>query len=123
MRLKGHRTFYYIHKNSMKYYGKLMNIKIAISEPKILLSHNHTTKPNNLKIAIAISKKFSKKAVERNQVRRKLYEYFFKNIGEKNYHKPYWLLVNLNCGNFNNDGRELLKEFHYLLTKSGLLND
>ena len=24
MRLKGHRTFDYIHKNSVKYYGKLM---------------------------------------------------------------------------------------------------
>ena len=123
MRLKGHRTFNYIHKNSINYYGKLMNIKIAISEPKILLSHNHTINPNNLKIAVAISKKFSKKAVERNKLRRKLYEYFLKNIGKKNYHKPYWLLVNLRSGNPNNDRGELLQEFQYLITKSGLLND
>ena len=27
MRLKGHRTFKYIHKNSKKYYGKLMDFK------------------------------------------------------------------------------------------------
>ena len=29
MRLKGHRTFNYIHKNSMKYHGKLMTFKVA----------------------------------------------------------------------------------------------
>ena len=34
MRLKGHRTFDYIHKNSVKYYGKLMTFKIAKSRQK-----------------------------------------------------------------------------------------
>ena len=40
MRLKGHRTFNYIHKNSIKYHGNLMTFKLARSNPKILLSHN-----------------------------------------------------------------------------------
>ena len=39
MRLKGHRTFNYIHKNSIKYHGKLMTFKVARSNPEILLSH------------------------------------------------------------------------------------
>ena len=39
MRLKGHRAFNYIHKNSKKYHGKLMTFKVAISNPQILLSH------------------------------------------------------------------------------------
>ena len=39
MRLKGHRTFNYIHKNSEKYYGQLMTFKVARPDPEILLSH------------------------------------------------------------------------------------
>ena len=70
MRLKGHRTFNYIHKNSIKYHGELMTFKLAKSNPDILLSHKLIDNPNNLRVAIAISKKVSKKAVERNKIRR-----------------------------------------------------
>ena len=68
MRLKGHRTFNYIHKNCTKYHGQLMTIKVAKSNPKILISHKFKYKSNNLRFAFAISKKVSKKAVERNKV-------------------------------------------------------
>ena len=78
MRLKGHRTFDYIHKNSEKYYGKLMTLKIAKSNPKILISHNNINSLNNFKIAISISKKVSKKAVERNKLRRILQDSLLK---------------------------------------------
>ena len=39
MRLKGHRTFSYIHNNSKKYHGELMTFKVSIADPDILLSH------------------------------------------------------------------------------------
>ena len=120
MRLKGHRTFDYIHKNSEKYYGKLMTLKIARANPKILISHNNINNLNNFKIAIAISKKVSKKAVVRNKTRRILHDYLLKNFREENSHKPYWLLVNLKAGNFYNDKVNLLEEFQYLIFKSGL---
>jgi len=58
MRLKGHRTFNYIHKNSIKYHGKLMTFKLVKSNPKILSSHKPKNSSNNLRIAISISKKF-----------------------------------------------------------------
>ena len=120
MRLKGHRTFDYVHKNSVKFYGKLMTFKIARSNPKILISHNNIDSLNNFKIAIAISKKVSKKAVVRNKIRRILQDYFLKNFSKENYHKPYWLLVNLNGGRFYNDKVKLLDEFQHLIFKSGL---
>jgi len=120
MRLKGHRTFDYVHKNSVKYYGKLMTFKIARSNPKILISHNNIDSLNNFKIAIAISKKVSKKAVVRNKIRRILQDYFLKNFSKENYHKPYWLLVNLNANCFYNDKVKLLGEFQHLIFKSGL---
>ena len=78
MRLKGHRTFNYIHKNSTKYYGEFMTFKVASSNPDILLSHKLSNKSNNLRVAISISKKFSKKAVERNKI------YFFLRPSDRN---------------------------------------
>ncbi len=120
MRLKGHRTFDYIHKNSVKYYGKLMTLKIARSNPKILISHNHIDNLNNFKIAIAISKKVSKKAVVRNKIRRKLQDCLLKNLTQENNHRPYWLLVNLKTGHLCNDEKFLLEEFQNLMFKSNL---
>ena len=120
MRLKGHRTFDYIHKNSVKYYGKLMTFKIARSNPKILISHKKINSLDNFKLAITISKKVSKKAVIRNKIRRTLQDCFLKNFSQENNHKPYWLLVNLKSGDFYNDKINLLKEFQHLISKSGL---
>ena len=121
MRLKGHRTFDYIHKNSIKYHGKLMTFKVARANPEILLSHKSRYSSNNLRIAIAISKKFSKKAVDRNKIRRLLQEWLSRNIQNIDNHKPNWLLVNLNCKDFCNDKNKLLEEFQNLMFKSHLI--
>ena len=121
MRLKGHRTFNYIHKNSTTYYGKLMTFKVARSNPEILLSHKPTNNLNKFRISIAISKKVSKKAVERNRLRRVLQEWLLTNIQKINNHKPYWLLVNLKIGDFCNDKSRLLEEFQNLMFKSRLI--
>ena len=121
MRLKGHRTFAYIHKNSTKYYGKFMTFKLARSNPDILLSHKQENSPNKFRIAIAISKKVSKKAVDRNKIRRILQEWLLTNIQKINTHKPYWLLVNLKFGDFYNDKGRLLEEFQNLMFKSRLI--
>ena len=121
MRLKGHRTFNYIHKNSKKYYGEFMTFKVAKSNPDILLSHKFRNSSNNLKVAIAISKKVSKKAVDRNKIRRILQEWILSNIKKINNHKPYWLLVNLKFGDFCNDKSRLLEEFQNLMFKSRLI--
>jgi len=121
MRLKGHRTFAYIHKNSTKYYGKFMTFKVARSNPDILLSHKQENSPNKFRIAIAISKKVSKKAVDRNKIRRILQEWLLMNIKKINNHKPYWLLVNLKFGDFYNDKNKLLEEFQNLMFKSRLI--
>ena len=121
MRLKGHRTFAYIHKNSTKYYGKFMTFKVARSNPDILLSHKQENSSNKFRIAIAISKKVSKKAVDRNKIRRTMQEWLLTNIQKINSHKPYWLLVNLKFGDFCNDKNKLLEEFQNLMFKSRLI--
>ena len=121
MRLKGHRTFNYIHKNSKKYHGDLMTFKVARANQEILLSHNLTNTSNNFRAAIAISKKVSKKAVNRNKIRRILQEWILTNIQKINSHKPYWLLVNLKFGDFCKDENQLVEEFQNLMFKSNLI--
>ena len=121
MRLKGHRTFNYIHKNSTTYHGKLMTFKVARSNPEILLTHKFTNTSNKFRIAIAISKKVSKKAVVRNKLRRIIQEWILTNIKKINNHKPYWLLVNLKYGDCCNDKSRLLEEFQDLMFKSHLI--
>ena len=121
MRLKGHRTFNYIHKNPTTYHGKLMTFKVARSNPDILLTHKLTYKSNKFRIAIAVSKKVSKKAVERNKLRRILQEWLLTNIQKINNHKPYLLLVNLKFGELYNDKSRLLEEFQNLMFKSRLI--
>ena len=121
MRLKGHRTFNYIYKNSETYHGKLMTFKIAKSNPEILFTHKLKNNSNKFRIAIAISKKVSKKAVERNKIRRILQEWLLTNIQKINNHKPYWLLVNLKIGDVCNDKSRRLEEFQNLMFKSRLI--
>ena len=121
MRLKGHRTFNYIYKNSTTYYGKLMTFKVAKSKPEILLTHKLTNASNKFRVAIAISKKVSKKAVVRNKLRRILQEWLLTNIQIINNHKSYWLLVNLKFGDFCNDKCRLFEEFQNLMFKSRLI--
>ena len=121
MRFKGHTTFNYIHINSFTYHGKLMTFKVARSNPDILLTHKFTNPSNKFRVAIAISKKVSKKAVERNKLRRILQEWLLKNIQKINNLKPYWLLVNLKFGDFCNDKSRLLDEFQNLMFKSRLI--
>ena len=121
MRLKGHRTFSHIHKNSIKYHGKLMTFKVARSNPEILLSHKINNNSDNFRVAFAISKKVSKKAVDRNKLKRILQEWLLTNIQKINNHKPYWLLVNLKFGDFSNDENKLLEEFQKLMFKSRLI--
>ena len=121
MRLKGHRTFNYIHKNSKKYHGNFMTLKVAISNPDILLSHKLINDSNKFRVAIAVSKKVSKKAVDRNKIRRILQDWLLTNIQKINNHNPYWLLVNLKSGDFCNDKDKLLEEFQNLMFKSQLI--
>ena len=121
MRLKGHRTFNYIHKNSKKFYGRLMDLKVVRSKPEILKSHKNFSNLSNFKLAIAVSKKVSKKSVIRNRIRRLLHEKFLQGFKKDDNHIPYWVLVNLKSGNFNSIEDELISEFQYLFSKSGLL--
>ena len=97
-----------------------MDFRVANTNPAVLRSHKINHGFSNFKIAITVSKKVSKKSVVRNKIRRLLQENFIQKFNKEYNHVPYWLLVNLKGGDFCNDENELLKEFQYLITKTGL---
>ena len=97
-----------------------MDFRIAKSNPNILRTHNIKKSFSNFKIAITVSKKVSKKSVDRNRIRRLLQDNFLKDFNKDYNHIPYWVLVNLKGGDFCNNEKELLKEFQFLIIKSGL---
>jgi len=97
-----------------------MDFRIAKSNPNILRSHKIDSGLSNFKIAITVSKKVSKKSVVRNKIRRLLQDTFLKNFKNSHNHIPYWVLVTLKGGDFCNDENELLKEFQFLIIRSGL---
>ncbi len=86
LRIKGHRTFKYIHKNSKKYYGNLMDFKISKSCPRILQTHKNYSFNNNFKLAIIISKKYPKNLLREIGLRRMLHECFLKNFKREHNH-------------------------------------
>ena len=97
-----------------------MDFRIAKSNPDILRSHKINESFSNFKIAITVSKKVSKKSVVRNRIRRLLQETFLKEFNRDYNHVPYWVLVNLKSGNCHNNENQLLKEFQFLIFRSGL---
>lgn len=121
MRLKGHRSFEYLHKNSVKYSGKLMTLKIAKANPNILLSHKNKTNLLSFRLAISISKKFSKKSVFRNKIRRSLQNKFLKDFKKETNHIPCWVLVNLKAGKSSYNENEFIRDFQNLIFKSGVM--
>ena len=97
-----------------------MDFRIAKSNPDILRSHKINHSYSNFKIAITVSKKVSKKSVVRNRIRRLLQETFLKGFNKNYNHVPYWVLVNLKSGDFFDNENKLLREFQFLIFKSGL---
>ncbi len=121
MRIKGHRSFDYLHKNSVKYYGKYMNIKVAPANNLILKSHNVNPIGSRLRIAISISSKVSKKSVTRNKLRRLMQSYIFNKLDINKINNPKWALINLKGKIPLDCNQSILNDCSNLLYKAGLL--
>jgi len=109
---------------------QLKNYKILVKTnklPKLKKEEFHLLELINLQVKslendeLKIIGKVSKKAVDRNKIRRILQEWLLTNFQKINNHKPYWLLVNLKFGDFCNDKNRLLEEFQNLMFKSSLI--
>ena len=73
MRIKGYKCFNYIHKTANKFNTPLILLKVAEANPRLLRDSNQAESFQNLRFAISISNKVSKKAVLRNKLRKTIF--------------------------------------------------
>ncbi len=121
MRLKGYRCFNHLYKEGNRYYGSSLVLRVAKAKPTLLKSAKQKLNPNSLKCAVSISHKVSKKAVERNKLRRLFHDYFTQKFGKVNKVSSNWFLLSLKPICSEKTSQSLLKECEHLLLKSGLM--
>ena len=119
MRIKGHKCFNYIHKTANKYNAPLMLLKVADSNPKLVKEIDLRNSSQDFRCAISISNKVSKKAVDRNKIRRAFHEHLKRKYERRTPNQRKWLLLSLKPGPLNKNLYSLLREFDKLLSKAG----
>ena len=87
MRIKGYKCFDYIHKTSNKFNTNLMLLKVAKANTRLIKEFNGKNHLSNLRCAVSISNKVSKKAVVRNKIRRALHDHLKARLNNKPQHQ------------------------------------
>lgn len=75
----------------------------------------------DLRLAVVVSKKVSKRAVIRNRLRRLLHRAFMEEVPRLR--RGHWLLLSLKPGAAQRSEDQLLQEWNHLLRRSGLCCD
>ena len=121
MRLKGHRCFDHLYRDGTRYHEPSILLRVVKAENKLHKSPNKLIASQACRCAIAISSKVNKKAVIRNEIRRKMHTYLTKKLSASNGFCDYWALFSLKPQSAKQDWSKLLKECDQLLSKAGLL--
>ena len=121
MRLKGHRCFDYLYKKGTRYHEPSILLRVVKAEPRLQKYYFCQKHLKGFKCAVAISSKVNKKAVIRNEIRRKMHTYLTKKLSASNGFCDYWALFSLKPQSAKQDWSKLLKECDQLLSKAGLL--
>ena len=119
MRIKGHKSFDYIHKFSKRYRGSSMTLRVSKANPN--LRNGFTLHPPNksCRCAISISNKVSKKAVVRNRLRRLIHDHLRIRLFRKSEYMNRWALLSFNPGCLEKEPKLLLEECDKLLLEAG----
>ncbi|ABX09202.1 ribonuclease P protein component [Prochlorococcus marinus] len=124
MRIKGYKSFDYLHKTGLRYNSSSMLLKVAKANSRLIKSKLSDSKfINSTRCAISISNKVSKRAVVRNQLRRMLHDYLKAKLANIPTNQNLWLLFSLRPSSLNKDPKELLKEMDTLISKARIFND
>ena len=123
MRIKGYRSFDYIHRTGVRYNSTSMLLKIAKARNDLIQKKDPLSKPtSSCRCAISISNKVSKKAVIRNNLRRILHEHLKLRLLNEANSKNNWILISLRPNSLDKGHATLLKEVDKLLFKAGISN-
>ena len=119
MRLKGYKCFDYIHKNSKRYRGPSMTLRVSRAKPSLINRFSPHSSFNSCRCAISISNKVSKKAVVRNRLRRLVHDHLRIRLFKKSKYINKWALLSFNPRCLDKDPTLLLKECDKLLLEAG----
>ncbi len=132
-RLRGQKVFDRIYREGRRIHGSLMVLRVMAADPSLLRPSEQRHPPSAWRCGVVVSGKVSKRAVQRNRIRRLLHHHLLHQLldqGESltqpgnppgNPWSPQWLLISLKPGGAESDPERLLEECNDLLRKAGLL--
>lgn len=120
-RLRGRHVFDHLYHQGIRHHGQWMVLRTASARNELLRSDLRDRPPSACRCAVVISAKVSKRAVERNRLRRLLQEHLSRCcrlLGEPE--AGLWILLSLKPGSAAVSADHLLGECSQLLQKAGL---
>jgi len=120
MRLKGHRCFDFIYKEGSRFYGPSMVLRVKKANTKLQVKGINSKIRPQIKCAISISNKVSKKSVTRNKLRRLFHQHLSYKLSNMVLDNEIWAFISLKPSCMKNSESNLLKECDKLFIKAGI---
>ena len=121
-RLRGRFVFDRLYQKGRRRHGTLMVLRSLKAEPELLRPDPRDHHPFSNRVAVVVSSKVSKRAVQRNRLRRLLHERLRQLLqAHADQSGGRWLLISLKPGSAEADPQVLLGECSELLAKEGLI--
>ena len=135
-RLKGQRVFNRLYRQGRRFQGESLVLRVMAAESQLLPPEQRGRPASPWRCGVVVSAKVSKRAVQRNRLRRLLHDHLLRNLGAtppcpnsappptpSPSPPPQWLLISLKPGCNERDPEQLLGECSDLLRKAGLSHD
>jgi ribonuclease P protein component len=116
-RLRGHRPFGCLYRQGRRFQASLMLLRLLPARPELLPPPEQ--RPSPWRCAVVVSGKVSKRAVQRNRLRRLLHGHL-EHCGLF-VERPQWLLLTLLPGAAEAEPHRLLEECTHVLRQAGLI--
>ena len=121
MRLRGSRCFNQLHRAGTRHHGYFMVLRLSQGEVKLLKPELRSPPSRCCRCALVISSKVSKRAVQRNRLRRLLHQHLVERLMFRPDLAGKWLLISLRPHASQAKPVQLIKECDVLLQKSGVI--
>ena len=128
-RLKGHRVFDRLYQQGKRFHSETLVLRVLAANHQLLPPEQRRRCPSSWRGSVVVSAKVSKRAVQRNRLRRLLSAHLLRSLSppapdpHPPSRPPQWLLISLKPGSSDRDPDQLLGECSQLLRKAGLSHD
>ena len=120
MRLRGQRCFNRLHRSAKRLHGQWMVLRVIREDRSLLRPELRTMTVHRCRCAVVISSRVSKRAVQRNRLRRLLHGHLRTRLEARSDLAGRWVLISLKPEALNTIPTQLLEECDSLLSTAGL---